>query len=88
MNLPGPGKAERVVGIGLCLVICVAGVVASVAFAIHRSLIGTVVALSAAALLLFSILRSRGVSEDEMIRRQDAIGKTKDDPNEMARWVP
>jgi len=40
-------------------------------------------------LLLISFLRSRKIDEEEMMRRQDeAMAKTKDDPNEMARWVP
>jgi hypothetical protein len=41
------------------------------------------------AMLTISIVRSRGVDEKEMMRRQDqAMGKGKDDPNEMARLVP
>jgi hypothetical protein len=40
-------------------------------------------------MLAISIVRSRGVDEKEMMRRQDdAMGKGKDDPREMARWVP
>jgi len=40
-------------------------------------------------MLAISIVRSRGVDEKEMMRRQDdAMGKGKDDPSEMARWVP
>jgi hypothetical protein len=40
-------------------------------------------------MLVISIVRSRGVDEKEMMRRQDeAMGRGKDDPSEMARWVP
>ena len=43
----------------------------------------------AVVLLTISFFRSRGVNEKEMMRRQDnAMGKGKDDPSEMARWVP
>jgi hypothetical protein len=40
-------------------------------------------------IFVISIVRSRGVDEKEIMRRQDeAMGKGKDDPSEMARWVP
>jgi hypothetical protein len=40
-------------------------------------------------MLAISIVRSRGVDEKEMMRRQDdTMGKGKDDPSEMARFVP
>jgi hypothetical protein len=46
-------------------------------------------ALFAVVMLTISFFRSRGVDEKEMMRRQDqAMGKGKDDPNEMARFVP
>jgi hypothetical protein len=45
--------------------------------------------LFAVVMLTISFFRSRGVDEKEMMRRQDqAMGKGKDDPNEMARFVP
>ena len=41
------------------------------------------------ALIVVAFIRSRGISEEEMVRRQDlAMGKPSDDPKEMARWVP
>jgi flagellar biosynthesis component FlhA len=40
-------------------------------------------------IFVISIVRSRGVDEKEIMRRQDeAMGKGKDDLSEMARWVP
>jgi hypothetical protein len=54
-----------------------------------RSWLAVLLAVLVIALLLVSFLRSRRIDEAEMIRRQDeAMGKLKDDPNEMARWVP
>ncbi len=54
-----------------------------------RSWFAVILAVLVIALLLISFLRSRRIDEAEMIRRQDeAMGKLKDDPNEMARWVP
>jgi hypothetical protein len=46
-------------------------------------------ALLAVVMLTISFFRSRGVDETETMRRLDqAMGKGKDDPNEMARFVP
>jgi hypothetical protein len=45
-------------------------------------------ALFAAVLILISFLRSRNRDEKEMIQRLDKAMETKDDPSEMARWVP
>lgn len=46
-------------------------------------------ALFAVVMLTISLFRLRGVDEKEMMRRQDeAMGKEKDDPSEMARLVP
>jgi hypothetical protein len=46
-------------------------------------------AIVAVVALAISIVRSRGVDEKKMMRRQDeAMGKGKDDPSEIARWVP
>jgi len=53
------------------------------------SVLAVLFAVFVIVLLLISLLRSRRLSEEEMMRRQDkAIGNPKDDPNEMARWVP
>jgi hypothetical protein len=39
--------------------------------------------------MLIAFIRSRNMSEEEMIRLQDlAIGESGKDPKEMARWVP
>lgn len=46
-------------------------------------------ALFAVVMLTISFFRSRGVDEKEMMRRQDkSMGKEKDHPIEMARFVP
>ena len=54
-----------------------------------RSWVAILLAAFVIALLLTSFMRSRRIDEEAMMRRQDkAMGKPKDDPNEMARWVP
>jgi Flp pilus assembly protein TadB len=86
MKSPGPTKAERVIEIALCL-ICVAVAIALAAW--QRSVIMMFFAVAVTVLVPLSLVRSRRLGEEEMIRRQDkAMAKTKDDPNEMARWVP
>jgi Flp pilus assembly protein TadB len=86
MSSPGTGKAQRISGFLVCAV-AVAPVLAFVIWL--RSSIRIALVVSSAVLLLVSFLRSRKVSEEESTRRQDrAMGKAKDDPNEMARWVP
>ncbi len=84
--MTGPNKAERVTEI----VVCVLGVVGAAIFAVwSRSLFSVIFAAATTILLPLSLLRSRKLGEEEMIRRQDqAMGKTSDDPREMARWVP
>jgi hypothetical protein len=86
MSSPGTGKAQRISGFLVC---AVAGAPV-LAFVIWlRSSIRIALVVSSAVLLLVSFLRSRKVSEEESTRRPDrAMGKAKDDPNEMARWVP
>ena len=55
----------------------------------QRSVILIIFAAAVAVLLPLSLLSSRKLGEDEMIRRQDeAMGKPTNDPREMARWVP
>jgi Flp pilus assembly protein TadB len=86
MKSPGPTKAERVIELALCL-ICVAVAIALAAW--QRSVIMMFFAVAVTVLVPLSLVRSRRLGEEEMIRRQDkAMAKTKDDPNEMARWVP
>jgi hypothetical protein len=53
-------------------------------------LFGIVYAVLAAVLLLISVLRSRKRTEEERIRRLDEAMKkgTRDDPDEMSRFVP
>lgn len=83
----GPIKAARIteIVIGVLLII---GVISFAVFS--RSLWSIIVAIAVTVLLSVSFLRSRKLSEEEMIRRQDqALGKAgSDDPREMARWVP
>ena len=86
MKSPGPTKAELVTEVALC-VICVAVAIALAAW--HRSVIMIAFAAAVSVLIPLSLVRSRRLGEEELIRRQDkAMGKTKDDPSEMARWVP
>jgi hypothetical protein len=83
---PGPTKAERIIEVVLCAIFVV---VALALAAWQRSVILMIFAAAVAVLLPFSLVRSRRLGEDEMIRRQDkAMGKPTDDPREMARWVP
>jgi len=86
MKSPGPTKAERVIEVALCL-ICVAVAIALAVW--QRSVIMMLFAVTVTVLVPLSLVRSRRLGEEEMIRRQDkAMAKTKDDPSEMARWVP
>ena len=86
MKSPGPTKAARAIEVALCAV-CVVVVIALAAW--QRSVILMIFAAGVAVLVSFSLVRSRKLGEDEMIRRQDkAMGKPSDDPREMARWVP
>src|ERR1700724_2013525 len=82
----GPSKAERIAQVAILLL----GVVGAIAFAAwHPSLFSVLFAVFAAVLITLSLLRSRKIDEKEMMRRQDkAIMATRDDPTEIARWVP
>jgi hypothetical protein len=81
----GPSKAERIAEVAIPLL----GIVGVIAFAAwHPSFFSILFAVFAAVLVTLSLLRSRKVDEREMIRRQDKAMATKDDPTEMARWVP
>ena len=84
--MSGPSKAER----GAEVVLGVLSVVGVIIFALWaRSLFSIVFASIMTVLMTVAFIRSRRISEAEMIRRQDlAMGKAKDDPKEMARWVP
>ena len=85
MNAVGPCKAERVAGV----VLCAACIVGAVIFAVwSRSLFSIIYAVAAIILLSLSLWRSRNLREEEIIRRQDEAMKSKDDPHEMARFVP
>ena len=79
-------NAEHTTGI----VLGALGLVGVIVFAAWlRSLSVILLVVFFIVLLYISFHRSRRLSEEEMIRRQDqAMGKVKDDPNEMARWVP
>jgi Flp pilus assembly protein TadB len=83
---PGPTKAERIIEVVLCAIFVVMAIALA---AWQRSVILMIFAVAVAVLLPFSLVRSRKLGEDEMIRRQDkAMGKPTDDPREMARWAP
>ena len=83
---PGPTKAKRIIEVALCAIFVVVGIALA---AWQRSVILIIFAAAVAVLVPFSLVRSRKLGEDEMIRRQDkAMGKPTDDPREMARWVP
>lgn len=66
------------------------GIVGVIIFAFWaRSLFSIVFASIVTVLMSVAFIRSRRISEAEMIRRQDlAMGKASDDPKETARWVP
>ncbi len=86
MTLPSPTKAERVTEVVIC-VICVVVAIAIAAW--QRSMFLMIFAEVVTVLVPFSLVRSRRLGEEEMMRRQDkAMGKPTDDPREMARWVP
>jgi protein-S-isoprenylcysteine O-methyltransferase Ste14 len=40
------------------------------------------------ACMAVALVRSRILSEEALLRRQDKLMETKDDPKEIARWVP
>ena len=86
MKSPGPTRAERIIEVVLCA-ICVGVAIGLAAW--QRSAILIIFAVVVTVLISFSLSRSRKLSEEEMLRRQDkAMGKPTDDPREMARWVP
>ena len=84
--MSGPSKAERWAEVVLGML----GIVGVIIFAFWaRSLFSIVFASIMTVLMTVAFIRSRRISEAEMIRRQDlAMGKANDDPKEMARWVP
>ena len=84
--MSGPSKAECRTEV----VLGVLSIVGVIIFALWaRSLFSFVFASAVTILMSVAFVRSRKISEEEMIRRQDlAIGKPSDDPKEMARWVP
>lgn len=84
--MSGPSKAERWAEVVLGML----GIVGVIIFAFWaRSLFSIVFASIVTVLMSVAFIRSRRISEAEMIRRQDlAMGKASDDPKEMARWVP
>jgi uncharacterized membrane protein (DUF106 family) len=85
MKQTGPSKAERIAVVALPLL----GVVGTIIFAVwHPSFFSILFAVFATVLITLSILKSRKVDEKEMMRHQDKAMATKDDPSEMARWVP
>jgi uncharacterized membrane protein YfcA len=86
-SMIGPIKAARITGV----VLSGAGIIGAVIFAaLSRSLLSIVVAALVILLLSLSLFRSRKLSKEEMIRRQDrAMGKPgSDDPRKIARWMP
>ena len=85
MNQPGPSKAKRITTIVVFLLI----IVGSVIFAAWARSFGSIIFAAFVTLLLpAALVRSWKVGEAETIRRQDEAMKIKDDPHEMARWVP
>jgi hypothetical protein len=79
-------KGERIALVFMC-VLCLGGLLFVVVW--FPSWKSISYALFVVVMLTISVFRSRGIDEKEMMRRQDqAMGKGKDDPNEMARWVP
>jgi hypothetical protein len=85
MNQREPNKAGRIAGVVVCLI----GIIGAVIFAAWSRSPGSIIfAIFVAILFPVSLLRSWKLGEAEMIRRQDAAMKTRDDPSEMARWVP
>jgi hypothetical protein len=82
----GPSEAERMAEV----VSGVFTIVAVIVLAIWtKSVLSIIFASVVTTLMAAAFIRSRGMSEEEMLRRQDlAIGKPCDDPKEMARWVP
>ena len=84
--MSGPSKAERRAEVVLG-VLAIVGVIIFALWA--RSLFSIVFASFVTVLMLIAFIRSRNMSEEEMIRLQDlAIGESGKDPKEMARWVP
>jgi membrane protein implicated in regulation of membrane protease activity len=83
----GPIKAARITEVVLG-VLLIAG---AIIFAgLSRSLPSIIFAASVVVLFTISFLRSRKLSEEEIIRRQDRLmGKRGvDEPQKMARWIP
>jgi hypothetical protein len=85
LNSDGHSKAKLVAGIVVCLLII--GGATTFAFWV-RSVESILFATLVTVLLPISFLLSWKLGEKEMARRLDKAMDTKDDPNEMARWVP
>jgi hypothetical protein len=85
VNYQGPSKAGCIAGVVLCSLAIIGAVIFA---AWSRSVFSIIFAAAATVLLPISILRSRKLGEEKMMRRQDRAMQTRDDPNEMARWVP
>jgi hypothetical protein len=85
LNSDGHSKAKLVAGIVVCLLII--GRATNFAFWV-RSAESILFATLVTVLLPISFLLSWKLGEKEMARRLDKAMDTKDDPNEMARWVP
>jgi cobalamin biosynthesis protein CobD/CbiB len=83
----GPIKAARITGVVLCVLLVVVAISVAV---LSRSLLSIIFAASVVVLFTISFLRSRKLSEEEIIRRQDRLmGKPGiDDPKKLARWIP
>jgi uncharacterized membrane protein YfcA len=83
----GPIKAARITEVVLGVLLTIGAIIFAV---LSRSLLSIIFAASVPVLFTVSFLRSRKLSEEEIIRRQDRLmGKPGiDDPKKMARWIP
>ena len=83
----GPIKAARITEVVLAVLLIVGAIIFA---GLSRSLLSIIFAASVVVLFTISFLRSRKLSEEEIIRRQDRLmGKLGvDEPKKMARWMP
>jgi uncharacterized membrane protein YfcA len=83
----GPIKAARITEVVLAVLLIVGAIIFA---GLSRSLLSIIFAASVVVLFTISFLRSRKLSEEEIIRRQDRLmGKPgADEPKKMARWIP
>ena len=86
-NMIGPIKAARIAEFVVGVLLIVGAIIFA---ALSRSLLSVIFAASVVVLFTISFLRSRKLSEEEIIRRQDRLmGKPGiDDPKMLARWIP